>query len=144
MLTEWLDQILAEPAREMGIAPERLAVQVGSGVIADAANIAFDEFTTTVLNTVGKALIGLGIIAQTSDDIPVPKLIPLDERTKQELLIIGSELAIDGIERARRNPCATKAALQQFISTLQSGNIVGALQMLFKNPLHEYRRDDEC
>ncbi|MEM1950408.1 MAG: hypothetical protein QXI43_00030 [Candidatus Nitrosocaldus sp.] len=134
MLTKWLDVILEEPARTIGIAPERLAVQAGGGALAAATNIAFEEFTTTLLNTIGKALIGLGMIAHTSDIIPVPRLVEIDDRTKQEILIIGSAIGLDGIYRAVRNLSATQTATQQFISTLTTGNILGALQMLVKNP----------
>lgn len=134
MLTNWLDMALEEPARQIGMSPERLAVQAGGGALAAATNIVFEEFTTTVLNTVGKALIGLGLVASTSEVLPLPRIAYLDDRTKQELLIIGSVIGLDGIYRAIRNLSATQSAINQFLSTLQSGNIIGALQMLVKNP----------
>ena len=133
MLTQWLDAILEEPARITGLNKERLAIQVGSGLLASATNIVFEEFTTTLLNTIGKALIGLGITVDAVGLSPI-KLMELDDRTKQELLVIGSALTLDGIYRSVRNIAGTQSALQQFLATLQSGNIVGALQMLIKNP----------
>ncbi|MEM4321087.1 MAG: hypothetical protein QW475_04530 [Candidatus Nitrosocaldus sp.] len=139
MLTDWLDSVLEEPSRQIGITAERLAIQAGGGALAAATNIAFEEFTTTLLNTVGKALLGLGLVASTTEIIPSPiTAISLDDRTKQELLIIGSAIGLDGIYRAVRNLSATQTAINQFIDTLKAGNILGAFQMLIKNPFSSF------
>lgn len=137
MLTDWLDSVLEEPSRQMGFTAERLAIQAGGGALAAAANIAFEEFTTTLINTIGKALLGVGLVATASEQFAIPTPIPttpIDDRTKQELLIIGSAIGLDGIYRAVRNMDSTQAAVNQFLDTLRTGNILGALQMLIKNP----------
>lgn len=133
MLTRWLDAVLEEPARMAGMTTERMAIQVGAGALASVTNILFEEFTTSLLNTIGKALIGVGLTATAAEILPV-RLMELDDRTKQEILVVGSVIGLDGIYRAVRNLSATQTALQQFLSALQSGNILGALQMLVKNP----------
>lgn len=125
-LTSWLDGLMAEPSRRIGIPREQLSAHIGGEFIGSLLEVVSGLFSKGWLHVAVNAAAGAIALGYATYATGVP------ERLRREMLSLGAHLAFRALELVRMGEFWRSLGIT--LEALKTGDINAVLSSVLKTP----------